>query len=279
MSENIAVIGLGLIGGSLCKAFRKFTKHTIFAFDVNNDSMQSALELGEIDGIANAENLAKCDYVILAVFPQASMDFVVNNVTNFKKGSVVTDCVGVKENLCNKLVPLCREHDVHFIGGHPMAGIEKSGFEFSFADLFIGASMILCPDEQADFMRLKGTEYLFSQIGFRKILVTTAEKHDKMIALTSQLAHVISSAYIKSPSALEHRGFSAGSFRDLTRVAYLNENMWTELFFENKTHLLNEVDGLIDRISEYRDALKNDDRELMKKLLADGKHAKIISAE
>ena len=157
-----------------------------------------------------------------------------------------------------------------------MAGVEFSGFDHSREALFKNASMIFVPDNGVDIGALERLKELYMSLGFSEVRITTAEEHDKMIALTSQLAHVLSSAYVKSPSALNHRGFSAGSFRDMTRVAKLNENMWTELFFDNKENLLTEIDGLIERLKEYKTALFTDDRETMTELLKEGRERKAL---
>ncbi len=277
MSKNIGVVGLGLIGASFCKAIKLRTQHKILGYDISEEVTSLALSDKVIDEKIDSETLALCDIVIIALYPKDTINFVKENIKNFKKSAVIVDCAGVKENICDSLFSYCKENELHFIGGHPMAGIEKSGYEASFEALFEGASMILCPEEDSDKEAVSRLEDLFSSIGFSKLICASPKKHDQMIAFTSQLAHVVSSAYIKSPSSSKHIGFSAGSFKDLTRVAYLNEYMWTQLFFENKDNLIKEIDIITKHLSEYKTALLNDDKEEMQALLLDGKLAKIKS--
>ncbi len=277
MSMNIGVIGLGLIGGSVCKAVKQFTPHKVFGYDISENVMDLALSEAVIDCKINKETLSACDIIIVALYPNDTINFIKLNVESFKKDAVIIDCAGVKENICDSLFSYCRQNNLCFIGGHPMAGIEKSGYEVSFANLFQGASMILCPDMDCDDDIISMVKNLFNLLGFKKIMITSPKEHDQMIAFTSQLAHVVSNAYIKSPSSSKHVGFSAGSFKDLTRVAYLNEYMWTELFFENKDNLTKEIDIIISHLNEYKIALEKEDKEEMKKLLIDGKLAKIKS--
>ena len=205
------------------------------------------------------------------------IEHIEENADKIKKGAIVTDVSGVKKSVCDKLFPLAEERGFSFIGGHPMAGVEFSGFDYSKDALFKNASMILVPSKKESIGNCELLSELFKLLGFTRIQFTTPEEHDKMIALTSQLAHVISSAYVKSPSALNHKGFSAGSFRDMTRVARLNESLWSELFFANKENLLTEIDGLIEHLIEYKTALSEDDEEMMIELLKEGTKRKLLS--
>lgn len=273
MEKHIGIVGLGLIGGSFARAFKKFTPHVVFGLDLDAQAVQNALEQNAID--VKLEQLNVCDIIIIALYPNDTKAFIQDNISTFKKGAVIIDCAGVKENICNELSPLCLQNDLYFIGGHPMAGREKWGFDNSTAELFKGASMILCKDSNTNVVALKQAEMLLLSIGFESVTITTADVHDKMIAFTSQLAHIVSSAYIKSETAKTHNGFSAGSFKDLTRVAKLNEDMWTELFFHNKDNLLYEVDGIISRLNEYKKALLDNNHDEMKQLLLNGRLAKV----
>lgn len=274
MKKNIAVIGLGLIGGSLAKAFKKHTNHTIWGYNRTEKTAQTALEDGSIDRILVPEDLAKCDMVVIALYPDATIEFVKRNIDSFARNTVIIDCSGTKEAICSELSPLAHEHGLYFIGGHPMAGIERSGYKYSFAEMYEGAPMILCRDEHTNLIALKAAEMLFLEIGFGSVTITDAATHDKQIAFTSQLAHVVSNAYIKSPTAKNRVGFSAGSYKDLTRVARLNEDMWTDLFFENKENLKYEIDYIISSLTEYRNALESGDTEKMRLLLKEGREAK-----
>ncbi|PWM72422.1 MAG: prephenate dehydrogenase/arogenate dehydrogenase family protein [Bacillota bacterium] len=271
---NIGIVGLGLIGGSIAKAVKKNTPHAVYGADVNAESLKKALLTGAIDG--ELQDLSALDMLIVALYPAASVRYVEENADKIPKKCIVLDTAGVKKAVCDVLFPLAREKGFTFIGGHPMAGVEFSGFDHSREALFKNASMILVPDKTVTISELETAKELFIAIGFTRIQFAAPEEHDKMIALTSQLAHVLSSAYVKSPSALSHKGFSAGSFRDMTRVARLNEEMWTELFFDNKENLLTEIDGLIERLGEYKCALYENDAETMKQLLKEGRERKAL---
>ena len=193
---------------------------------------------------------------------------------NANKNTTVIDLCGTKKNICELGFALAEKHGFTFVGGHPMAGTQYSGIKYSKATLFKNAPMVIVPPKYDDIQFLDNIKTLLAPAGFGKITVTTAEEHDKMIAFTSQLAHVVSNAYVKSPTAQSHKGFSAGSYKDLTRVAWLNENMWTDLFLENKEPLLFEIDCIISSLSEYRSAIEKGDSEGLRSLLRDGRIAK-----
>lgn len=271
--KNIAVVGLGLIGGSFAKAIKENTGYTVLGYDICEKTIESAVKSGVIDGVLNGKNLSECDFVIISLYPKQTEIFFKEKLLFFKKGTIVVDCAGVKENICKNLSPLANENGFHFIGGHPMAGIERSGFENSKAELFKGASMILC--DINDKKALETAKNLFLSLGFGSINISSPENHDEIIAYTSQLAHVISSAYIKSKTAKKRNGFSAGSFKDLSRVAKLNENMWTELFFENKENLLKEIDFFIEEMIKYKKNLENNNKNEIHQLLKEGSKLKI----
>ena len=184
---------------------------------------------------------------------------------------MVIDCCGVKESVCEPCFEIAREHGFTYAGGHPMAGRHYSGYKYATEKLFRGAPMVIVPDVYDDIELLTKIKSLLEPAKFGFISVTTAEEHDRLIAFTSQLAHVVSNAYVKSPTAGRHKGFSAGSYKDLTRVAWLNESMWTELFMDNRENLKAELDQLITSLQEYRDALEDEDYEWMETLLAEGR--------
>ena len=267
---NIAVVGLGLIGGSMARALKKNTNHKVYGYDLQESVLEEALTTGTIDGLLE-NNLSCCEVVLIALYPKATIEYVKNNVKSFKKGALIIDCCGVKRFVCSELFSAAEEHNFTFIGGHPMAGTESWGFKSSRDNLFHGAFMILTPKEALTPEELKFLQDFFYPIGFGNLKISTPEEHDHFIAYTSQLAHVLSGAYVKTPSALQHKGFSAGSFKDLTRVAKLNEKMWCELFMENKDFLINEIDGLIERLLPYSEALKNNDEKALKELLKEGR--------
>ncbi|MGN0792956.1 MAG: prephenate dehydrogenase [Aristaeellaceae bacterium] len=271
---NIAIIGLGLIGGSMARTIKLRTTHTVYGCDLNPATIQQAFLMNAMDAELTDDALRTCDLVLVSLYPGAIIDWVKAHAADFKPGCLVIDCGGVKQSICRELVPLARAGEWHFLGGHPMAGREFSGFRYARDDLFDNASMILCTDGQDDPALLQYARDFFMDLGFRRVQFTDPKTHDEMIAYTSQLAHVVSSAYVKCPLAEKHRGFSAGSFADMTRVARLNEDMWTELFFENRDALLPVVEDLVKRVTEYRDALRDNDRNEMHRLLREGRETK-----
>lgn len=272
---TIGIAGLGLIGGSFAKAIAKYTDHTVLGFDLSAETMEKALTEAAIHGVLDSAAIPRCDIILVALYPAAAVDFVKRHAGNIRKGTVITDCCGIKRKICVELFPLSKKYGFHFIGGHPMAGLERSGYDSSAPELFAGASMILCPDPSAsEASPLEKISSLCLACRFGTVTVCTAEQHDEIIAYTSQLAHIVSGAYIKSPVSEKHRGFSAGSFKDMTRVAFLNETMWTELMMENRDCLKPELDALIARLSQYSDALARSDRDALFALLREGKQQK-----
>lgn len=272
---NIGIVGLGLIGGSLAKSAKKNTNHKIYGYDLNENVIKSAIEEGSIDGELSEKRLSSCDYVFIPLYPEAVIEYVRNNACNFKDGAVVIDCAGVKRSVCEECFKIAENSNFSFVGGHPMAGTQYSGFENSKETMFYNAPFVLTPKENEDILTLANAREVIMALGFGRVSVMTPKKHDKLIAFTSQLAHIVSNAYVKSPSALERKGISAGSYKDLTRVAYLNENMWTELFMDNKEYLVSELDNIIAELQKYSDAMKNDDPETLRQLLKDGKEMKL----
>ena len=274
---NIFISGLGLIGGSFSKAIRFRTIHTVCGFDTNQESCEAALASKAINKIGTTEDIKQADIVIVALYPSATIEFVKENINNFKENAIIVDTCGIKTEVCKTLGEMLKDKAVRFVGGHPMAGVERSGFDHSFASLFDGASMILCPDYCQDNSAVQTLSELFSDIGFGRITISNADHHDKVIAFTSQLAHVVSSAYVQGEYATEHKGFSAGSFKDMTRVARLNADMWTELFYENKDNLSEALGELISNLEKYKAALNSGNRDERHNLLSHGNDRKIKS--
>ena len=274
---NIFIAGLGLIGGSLARAISSHTCHSVFGFDRSPSACGKALAEGAVSAIATEKDITDCDIIIVALYPGASIEFLEQNCKRFKKGAIVIDTCGIKSEICEKGFEIADKNGFTFIGGHPMAGVERSGFEHSFASLFDGASMILCPSESTKKEETDTVSSLCEEIGFGRITISTPSHHDKVIAFTSQLAHLVSSAYVAGEYATEHKGFSAGSYKDMTRVARLNADMWTELFFENKENLSCVCTELIGNLAKFKDALDKGDRESVHKMLSDGNERKIIS--
>ena len=269
----VGVVGLGLIGGSAAKAF-KAAGATVLACDINHSIVSYAQLEGIVDGVVDAESIATCDLLLLTATPKAVEDYLRDKARYINPRTLVIDFCGTKRKVCELGFALAAEHGFTFVGGHPMAGLQYSGYKYSKATLYSGASFIMVPPVHDDIALLARVKQALAPLGFKKFVVTTADFHDRMISYTSQMCHVVSNAFIKSPSAKVHKGYSAGSFRDFTRVSRLNEDMWTELFLENKEHLLGELDLLIDSLREYRDAIAADDADVLRSLLRDGRIAK-----
>ena len=266
---KITVVGLGLIGGSLAKTIKKHTDHVVYGIDTNPETIQSAISQGAID--AETNDLSLADITIIALYPEAVIEYANKNADKFKPGSVVIDTCGIKKAITDGVSKNLADRGVTFIGVHPMAGREFSGYAYSLDNLFDNASFIITPTEYVSEAKLNFLEDFAYSIHFKKVVKATPEEHDRIIAFTSQLAHVVSNAYIKSPTQLEQLGFRAGSFQVLTRVAKLNEDMWTPLFMMNKEPLLFEIDTIIEHLTEYRDAMRAGDSERLKQLLKDGR--------
>lgn len=265
----ITAVGLGLIGGSMCKAIKKHTNHTVYGIDTNKETIAMALSQNAID--KETDDLSLADLTIVSLYPTDAIDYITSNAHRFKKGSIVIDTCGIKKAVTDSVTPVLDEQGVTFIGAHPMAGREFSGFEYSLDNLFDEASFIITPTDSVPQAKLNLLEDFAYSIHFKKVVFASPEEHDQIIAFTSQLAHVVSNAYIKSPTHQKQLGFSAGSFQDLTRVAKLNEVMWTPLFMLNKKPLCFEIDYIIDRLTEYRDAMQSGDSDRLCELLKEGR--------
>ena len=270
---TVGILGLGLIGGSLARAY-KLAGHTVYVKNRDESMLSFAMLSGAVDGKLNEDTIPQCDLILLAIYPAGSADWLEANAPLISKKALVIDCCGTKQLVCQRCFPIAKECGFTFVGGHPMAGSQFSGFKYSRASLFQGAPMVLVPPVYDDMALLQRVKDALEPCGFGFFSVTTAADHDRMIAFTSQMPHILSNAFIKSPTALEHKGFSAGSYRDLTRVAWLNPGMWTELFLENRENLLFELDTYIQSLTQYRDALANQDEDTLYRLLDDGKKRK-----
>ncbi len=274
---KVGIIGLGLIGGSLGRAIVNKTKDVVYAYDISDSAMATG-KLVKAYHYALEENMIKdLDVIFFSLYPSALEKALDEYVPKLKKGCLVVDCCGNKRRITKQMKELSEKYlDLEFIGAHPMAGREFSGVAHSTVLLFDKASMILVP-VKAEIARIAWLKEYSLSLGFGSVVITTADKHDEIIAFTSQLAHLVSSSYIKSDRATEYMGFSAGSFRDMTRVAKLSPDMWAELTIDNSDFLVDELDSFIKHLTEYKNALKVKDVEQMKKLLADGNERKIQS--
>lgn len=268
--KTVGIVGLGLIGGSMAKAVSEHTGAAVFGFDINNEVMNMAVMSGSIKGTLTKKKIRECDLIMVALTPQRLINWVRENAKYFSKDTILCDLCGIKRVVMNELIPISKEYGFPYVGGHPMAGKEVSGFANAESSLFNGASMILVPQKETDINCLDALKSFFLRIGFGTVVFTTMDEHDRIISYTSQLAHITSSAYIKSPTSQKHMGFSAGSYKDMTRVARLDPAMWTELFLDNRDNLCAELHELIKNLTDYLDALEADDEKRLYSLLEDG---------
>lgn len=268
---KIGIVGLGLIGGSLAKAYRVNPGFRVFGEDSDRMIEDFARLCGAVDGTLDDDALRECDLILIAVNPRPAVEWLERHAHLISPDALVMDCCGVKRAICEAGFRLAAQHGFEFVGGHPMAGIHRWGFKYSRADLFEGACMVVVPRTLDDTQLLERVKRAVLAAGFGSISATTAQRHDKLIAFTSQMPHLLSNAYIKSPAALEHRGFSAGSYQDMTRVAWLNPTMWAELFLENRDCLIQELDLFLEALGQYRRALDTSDQEALQLLLDEGR--------
>ncbi len=270
---KVGILGLGLIGGSLARAYA-LEGHTVYACNRNPDILAFAQLAGAVDAPLDENTIGQCDLILLAIYPEGCARWLEENAKYVSKSTLVMDCCGVKQEVCSRCFPLAEQYGFTFMGGHPMAGTQFSGFKYSRANLFRGAPMVLVPHRFDDIDLLERAKNLLAPCGFGRFSVTTAADHDRMIAFTSQMPHILSNAFIKSPTAMEHQGFSAGSYRDLTRVAWLNPQMWAELFLDNQEYVLKELDVYMASLQEYRDAIVQKDLPKLTQILEEGKRRK-----
>ncbi len=270
---NVGILGLGLIGGSLARAYSK-AGHTVFACEQDENMFLFAELAGAIHGVLDEKTIPSCDLLLLAIYADGSARWLEDNASSVSKSALIIDCCGIKTAICERCFPLAEKHGFTFIGGHPMAGSHNSGFKYSRSNLFQGAPMVLVPPRFDDPVLLQWAEDCLAPCRFGSFSITTAEEHDRSIAFTSQMPHIVSNAYIKSPTAAGHKGFSAGSYKDLTRVAWLNPNMWAELFLSNKENILFELDTYIKSLQKYKTAIEADDEKTLISLLDEGRRIK-----
>ena len=268
---KVLVVGIGLIGGSIAKTIKKNSDWTVLGYDLNENSINDALSLGAIDAVWDKVSPCDADLTVLCLSPKACVDFLIENIALLKKNSVVTDVCGIKSWIVENCEKICEQNGLHFVGGHPMAGKERSGFKNSDENLFNRASYIITPTSNTYENALKIVEKYIKTLKAAKITVSSPANHDRVIAFTSQMPHVIAGSYVKSDTCCLRHGFSAGSFKDVSRVATVDENLWSELFLQNKDMLLNELSSFIDSLTEYKTALLNDDVDSLKSIIKDGR--------
>ena len=273
--HTVGIVGLGLIGGSMARSVKKHTIATVYGHDISPEAMALATESGAIDAPLTRETLQECDLLLIAIAPRSLVKWVEEHADAIPTTTILVDLCGVKRYIYKHIAPIARKKGFLYVGGHPMEGKEVSGFANSDRELYRDASMILCPDETADDESIDTLKAFFLSLGFGEIVFSTPEEHDRIIAYTSQLAHAASSAYIKSPTSRQRMGFTAGSYKDMTRVARLDPEMWTQLFMVNRDHMIDELQELVDNLTGYLDALKADDPAQLKKLLEEGRDLKV----
>ena len=270
---KVGILGLGLIGGSMARAYAK-AGHTVYACEHDESILAFAKLAGVVNNTLDQTTIPNCDLILLSIYADASAAWLETHAHLVSANALVVDCCGIKEEICRRCFPLADKYGFTFVGGHPMAGSHHSGFKYSRSNLFQGAPMVLVPPRYDDPELLQRVKDALSPCGFKGFSVTTAKEHDKMIAFTSQMPHILSNAFIKSPTALLHSGFSAGSYKDLTRVAWLNPQMWAELFLSNKENILTELDFFINSLEDYREAIADNDAHKLVALLDEGRKRK-----
>ena len=271
MTAGIA--GLGLIGGSFAKAYHS-AGEKVLAYNRNEDIVDFAIINGDVDERLTSDNIGECDIIIICVYPDAAAQYLRSIAPYIRKDTIVLDACGTKRKVCEMCFPIAGEYGFTFVGAHPMAGNKYSGFKYAQADMYKGQPMVLVPEDQSDINLLDRVKELLKPAGFGSICVTGAQNHDRLIAFTSQMAHIVSNAYIKSPTASGHDGFSAGSYRDMTRVAWLNPYLWAQLCLENRDNLLFELDTFINELKKYREVIEKEDYDSFVKLLDEGRRRK-----
>ena len=263
---NIVIVGLGIIGGSLAKAFTKYTNHHIIGINRSEITVQQALNDGAIHEIGTLDSLGKADVVYMCTYPEHIVSFMENNAGYFRKNCIITDVCGIKKNICGRLTDICEKNGLQYVGSHPMAGKEQFSYAASEAELFQNASYIIVPCKAKEYS-VQTLASLAKEMGFSTIRITTPAEHDRMIAFTSQLPHVLACAYVMSPCCKNHNGFSAGSYRDVSRVANINETLWTDLFLSNQEPLSEEISILIQNLTAIKNAVDENKAEELKELL------------
>jgi prephenate dehydrogenase len=270
---TVGILGLGLIGGSAARAYAK-AGHQVLACEKDESILGFAQLSGAVHGTLNSDTVGQCDLILLAIYPEGCISFLEKHAHLIQPAALVMDLCGIKEDVCRRCFPLAETNGFTFVGGHPMAGSHFSGFKYSRSNLFQGAPMVLVPPVFDDMQLLERVKEALSPCGFGSFSVCSAKEHDRLIAFTSQMPHVLSNAYIKSPTAGSHKGFSAGSYKDLTRVAWLNASMWAELCMENRENMLFELNTYIENLNAYKKALQSQDIAALTALLEEGRKRK-----
>lgn len=269
--KKVAIIGLGLMGGSIAKALKLSGKYKIMGFDISEDTIALANSQNLIDTWWDGVSEIDSDVTILALSPTLAKRFINDKISLLKKGSILTDICGVKQDIVDFAEEKAKEYGINFVGGHPMAGRAVNGFENSVDSLFASRSYIFTKTRNTQPEALEVLSQMAYDLGCSDVTVTTPDKHDKLIAFTSQLPHILAGTYVKSPASDEHKGFSAGSYHDVSRVASVDENLWSELFLLNKENLLCEIEIFLKNLTAYKDAISNNDRQGVMEIIKEGR--------
>ena len=272
---NIAIVGLGLMGGSLAKALKGYKDCSVYGINHRKETLDMAIGDGVVanNGESESEILKMSDVVVLCLYPSLCVEFVKEHINDFKEGAIVTDVCGIKEKITDEITPLMRP-DMQFVGAHPMAGREVYGYKNSIAELYHNCNFLITPTEKNTEEAICAIEDIARYIGAKKIVRIDPKAHDEMIAYTSQLMHVIAVALCDNKHIEQSASFSAGSLRDCTRVAIINEVLWSELFIENKDALCTLIDELKDSLNRMENAIKTDDYDTLKKIMIGATEAK-----
>ena len=265
---KIVVVGLGVIGGSFIMALKEAGYKDVYGIDVNEESLKKAKEKELIkEGFKDGKEIIKeADLIIISLYPRLVKQFILDNKENFKDGALITDATGVKKFFIEDILNIL-PNNIDFIFGHPMAGREKKGIDFASSQVFKGANYILTPISRNKPENLDLVEELVYKLGFKRVKRIAPEYHDEMIGFVSQLPHAIAVGLINSDvEGRETGNFIGDSYRDLTRIANINEDLWSELFLENKDNLLNSIDNFEIELDKIKNAIRNDDTQTLKEL-------------
>lgn len=265
---KIVVVGLGVIGGSYAMALKEAGYDDVYGIDINEESLEKAKKLGLIkEGFTNGQEIVKsADFIIISLYPRLVKQFIIDNKDNFKDGAVITDAIGIKKLFIEDIVKILPKN-IDFVFGHPMAGREKKGIDFASSQVFKGANYILTPVDRNKEENLNMIENLAYKIGFKRVKRITPDYHDDMIGYTSQLPHSLAVALVNSDvEGRETGSFIGDSYRDLTRIAIINEDLWSELFLGNKANLLASIENFEIELDKIKDAIENDDKEALKEI-------------
>ncbi|WP_248476897.1 prephenate dehydrogenase [Tepidibacter aestuarii] len=269
---NITIVGLGLIGGSFAMALNKLKPKNLWAVDIDEDAIKTAKSLGIIDkGYLQPEiPLKNSDIVIICLYPELTIKFINDNMNNFKSGAIITDTAGIKHKILEKINSFLRK-DLDFIGAHPMAGRESKGIGFASKDIFNDANYIITPTNKNKKENIEILENIIKSIGCKNIVKVSPKKHDEIIAFTSQLPHIIASALVNSDIEENTNLFIGGSFKDATRVANMNTQLWLEVFIDNGKNIIEKIDIFEKSLSQIKNLIINKDIDSLESIFEKGK--------